>query len=227
VIVYDLDTDPAPLLELDADDIADRVFTPREDLPEDVERIPLKLVHANKSPALAPLTALNGVDTTRIGLDVERCKAHLARLQNTEGLAEKLRAVFSAPRQEQRGAIDADLAIYSGFPADADKRLFREVRRTQPEQLSSPKFAFIDPRYEELLFRYRARNWPETLDIDAAQRWNDFRRVRLTVQTDATALTLSDYFAAIAQLRAAATTGSDQLTLLDQLEAWGHELEQR
>ena len=34
--------DPTPLIELDADAIADRVFTRRADLPEGVERIPLR-----------------------------------------------------------------------------------------------------------------------------------------------------------------------------------------
>src|ERR1043165_5440714 len=62
VIVVDLDADPTPLAELDADDIAARVFTPRDALPEGIERIPLKVVHANKSPALAPLSVLQGVD---------------------------------------------------------------------------------------------------------------------------------------------------------------------
>ena len=223
VIVFDLDVDPAPLLELDAEEIADRVFTPRADLPEDVERIPLKTVHANKSPALAPLSALNGVDAARIGLDVERCKAHLARLQNADGLVEKLHEVFSTAREE-RGTVDPDLAIYSGFPSDADKRLFREVRRTPPEQLGAQRFAFADPRYTELLFRYRARNWPQTLDAVELDRWNDFRRTRLIVQTEATALTLPDYLAEIAQLRASPATRPDQLALLDQLEAWGSEI---
>ncbi|MBN8887987.1 MAG: exodeoxyribonuclease I [Rudaea sp.] len=226
VIVYDLDVDPAPLLELDADEIADRVFTPRADLPEDVARIPLKTVHANKSPALAPLSALNGVDTARIGLDVERGKAHLERLQGAEGLAEKLRQVFAAPRDD-RATVDADLAIYSGFPSDADKRLFREVHRTPPEQLGGRKFAFADPRYAELLFRYRARNWPQTLDAAETERWIDLRRTRLHTQTEATALTFADYFAAIAGLRAAPATQAAHLPLLDQLEAWGRELESR
>ena len=208
------------------DDIADRVFTPRGDLPEDVARIPLKTVHANKSPALAPLSALNGVDMARIGLDVERCQAHLEQLQRTDGLAEKLRRVFSTPR-EDRGEIDPDLAIYSGFPSDADKRLFREVRRTPPEQLGARKFAFADPRYDEMLFRYRARNWPQTLNSDEADRWNEFCRARLTTATDATALTFADYFAQIAQLRASPAMRPDQLALLDRLDAWGRELESR
>ena len=78
-----------------------------------------------------------------------------------------------------------------------------------------------------MLFRYRARNWPDTLNADEADRWNEFRRERLTVHTEATALTLPDYFAEIAQLRAAPATRPDQFALLDRLEAWGRELEPR
>lgn len=222
VIVYDLDADPAPLLELDADEIADRVFTARSDLPEDIERIPLKTVHANRSPALAPLSALAGIDTHRIGLDVDRCRAHLQKLQQATGIAEKLRRAFSIA-VEERDRVDPDLAIYSGFPTDADRRLFREVRRTPPEQLGTRAFAFAEPRHRELLFRYRARNWPDTLSADEAVRWSEFCRTRLTTQTEATALTMADYFAEIAQLRAAPATRADQQALLDQLEAWGRE----
>ncbi|MGH8115187.1 MAG: exodeoxyribonuclease I, partial [Rhodanobacteraceae bacterium] len=48
VIVYDLGQDPSELLELDTDDLRDRVFASAEDLPEGMARIPLKGVHVNK-----------------------------------------------------------------------------------------------------------------------------------------------------------------------------------
>jgi exodeoxyribonuclease-1 len=223
VIACDLDADPTALLELDADEITDRVFTPRVDLPDDVERIPLKTVHANKSPALAPLSALNGVDTARIGLDTERCRRHLQLLHEAPDLPEKLRQVFSTPR----GAdvpVDADLALYRGFPGDADKRLLREVRKTPPAELGVGKFVFKDARYSELLFRYRARNWPQALSTEEALHWEDFRRGRLTVAADATALTLPDYFELIAQMRMQPDMTLTQFALLDQLEAWGREI---
>jgi exodeoxyribonuclease-1 len=220
VIVYDLDVDPAPLLELDAEEIADRVFVSRADLPEDVERIPLKLVHANRSPALAPLSVLKGIDSTRIGLDSERALAHLERLRGVDGLAAKLQRVFAA--QAMRDApTDPELALYSGFLPDADKRLLRDVRQTPPEQLGHKAFPFRDPRYGELLFRYRARNWPHTLDVEDSARWEEFRRRRLTTETPLTTLTLDQYFATIAQRRT--EVSADQFALLDALESWGQE----
>ena len=223
VVVYDLAIDPTPLLELDADEIADRLFTPQADLPEDIARIPLKLVHANKSPALAPSSALKDTDTARIGLDVERCQRHLQLLHNAADLPEKLRHVFARVRDSNE-KIDPELAIYRGFAGDSDKRLFGEVRRASPVELATRDFGFRDPRYTELLFRYRARNWPQTLDADERARWEAFRRTRLTESSPLTTLTLDGYLAEIAAARTNQAAAGAQLVLLDQLEAWGREV---
>lgn len=220
VIVVDLAADPADLLQLDADAIADRLFTPRADLPEGVQRVPVRTIHVNRSPALAPLAVLKGTDTTRIGLDVDANLAHGARLREAVGLAEKLRRVY-ANAAAAAPAEDAELALYGGFLPDADRPLLERVRATPPGQLGTTDFPFRDRRYPELLFRYRARNWPDTLDADERLRWDEFRRERLTRATPLTTLTVDAYFMAIAALRQAPTTTGRQQVLLDQLDAWG------
>ena len=149
--------------------------------------------------------------------------AHLQLLHNAPDLTEKLRRVFTTPRDE-RGASDPELSIYAGFASDADKRQFGEVRRTPAAELGKCDFGFRDPRYAELLFRYRARNWPQTLTQDEHARWEEFCQARLTQSTPITHLTLDQYFAEIVAARAnPATTGAQQ-ALLDQLDAWGHEI---
>ena len=220
VIVYDLDVDPTGWLGLDEDDIADRIFTARADLPEGIERIPLRTVRANRAPALAPLSVLCDLDHGRLNIDLERCMRHHALLRGAEGLVDRLRRVF-ARAAEMAPPGDPELALYTGFLPDADKRLLAEVRATPPEQLGRRTFPFRDPRYPELLFRYRARNWPDTLDADEQARWEAFRQARLTRPTPLTARTLEDYFARIAALR---HERPDRIALLDQLEAWGREL---
>ena len=221
IIVYDLASDPTELLAIDAEAVAERIFTPRADLPEDVERIPLRTVRCNYSPALAPMSVLKGVDTARIGLDVDAGLRHAARLRATLGLAEKVRRVFSLGG-ERAPAADVELALYDGFLPNADRPLLDAVRGAPPAELATRHFAFRDPRYAELLFRYRARNWPHTLDATEAERWLAFRRDRLTRNTPLTTLTLDAYFAEITRLRSE-HHGSD-LALLDQLESWGREL---
>jgi exodeoxyribonuclease-1 len=224
IIVYDLDADPTALLAMEADEIADRVFTPRADLPEDVERIPLKAVSVNRSPALAPLSALAGVDTARIGLDRERCLAHLQLLQDAADLPGKLRHVFATPKDE--AVVDPELAIYRGFADDRDRDLLRRVRATPSNLLGQSSFTFRDARYAELLFRYRARNWPETLALDERERWEQFRLRRLREHSDLSHASLDGYFAEIAQLREIHAADPHKTPLLDALEQWGHQLAQ-
>lgn len=224
VIVWDLDTDPSILQGLDADEIADRVFTPRADLPEGIERIPLKLIHANKSPAIAPLNVLSTVDHARIGLDLPRALANGERLRSMTGLADTLRAVY-ALGETHNAPSDPELAIYAGFASDADRRLFRQVRSTPPAQLGQRHFAFADARFAELLLRYRARNWPQTLDTEETERWNAFRTRRLEVQTDLTTLTREQYRQLIADLRSAPKTTPAQHALLDELAQWEQSLD--
>jgi exodeoxyribonuclease I len=223
VIVYDLASDPTGWLALDEEEIADRMFTARADLPEGVERIPLRTVRANHAPALAPLSVLQGVDMGRLQLDLDACLAHREMLRSIDGLPEKLRRVFQRAA-ELPPPEDPELALYGGgFLPDADKKLLAQVRATPPAQLGTRAFPFRDPRYPELLFRYRARNWPQTLDADEHVRWESFRRARLTRHTALTGLTLDDYFARLAELRAD-PLANDKLPLLDQLQAWGEEL---
>ncbi|RDI99468.1 exodeoxyribonuclease I [Dyella solisilvae] len=222
VIVYDLSVDPSNLLALDEEEIADRVFTARADLPEGVERIPLRTVRANRAPALAPLSVLKGVDLERLQIDLDRVQAHRDLLASADGLAGKLRRVFQRAA-DLPPAEDPELALYGGFLPDADKRLLAEVRGTPPGQLGNRDFPFRDARYPELLFRYRARNWPELLNAEEQARWARFRHERLHKHSPLTGLTLDEYFTRIAELRADPAR-QDKLALLDQLQLWGEQL---
>ncbi len=221
VVVYDLTVDPTDLLALDVDAIRERVFASRTDLPEGIERIPLKIVRANKCPALAPLGTLAGVDTARIALDVDAALAHAERLARDPEVAAKVAQVFARDRIETP-TPDPELALYGGtFLSDADRALLPRVRRATPDELARG-FPFQDARYAELLFRYRARHFPATLAPDEQERWRRLRERRLTREDGLAALTLPQYHARIAELRADATPS--QHALLDALDAWGREI---
>ena len=220
IIIYDLSVNPVDLILLDADAVADRVFTPRADLPDDVDRIPLRTIHANRSPALAPLSVLQDTDSGRIALDTERSAVHRTELLSAPDIAEKVRRVYAAAA-ELPPPEDPELALYSGFLPDADRVKLDRVRAAPPASLSGD-FGISDPRYAELLFRYRARNWPDTLDADERARWDDFRRQRILGTHPLSTLSLNDYFTRIERLRA--EPGEGRLGVLDPLEQWGREL---
>jgi exodeoxyribonuclease-1 len=224
VIVCGLDEDPAALLALSPDDIADRRYTPAADLPEGEQRIPLKEVHTNKCPILLPLSHLREADFARLGIDRDACLARAEQLRTAPGLAEKVRRVFAAERA--REPADADAALYDGFPSDADKRLFPRVRSAALADLADLGPRFDDPRFSELLFRYRARNWPDSLDAADQTRWDDYRRRRLGSDCGLSEYDFTSYYAEIATLRATIEPGPKQ-AWLDALDAWGHDLERQ
>lgn len=223
VIVFDLDSEPDALLDLEADAIAERLYIRQADLAEGVQRVPLKEVHANKCPSLVPWQHLREADFTRLRIDPEAVERRAARVRAVAPeIAEKVRRVFA--RDRPRDSVDADAALYDGFIGDADKRLFAKVRGTPPHLLAKEHFEFKDPRLPELLFRYRARNWPDTLLPAEHTRWNDYRRQRLLVEGGLSELGMEEFRGQIATLRIENRDVGAKLALLDQLEAWGRQI---
>ncbi|MDQ3494089.1 MAG: exodeoxyribonuclease I [Pseudomonadota bacterium] len=224
VIVFDLDSDPQGLLDLDPEAIADRLYVRASDLPEGESRIPLKEVHLNRCPAVVPWAHLRETDFARLGLDPETILARAEQLRAVGPLlAEKVRRVFATDRE--REPADADAALYDGFIGDGDKRRCAEVPATPPQALGTRAFGFQDPRLPELLLRYRARNWPQTLTADEQRTWDAYRQRRLRVDSGLSELTLPQYAAQIAALRASHGDEGAKLALLDRLEAWGRDID--
>lgn len=224
IIVFDLDGDPEALLQLEAADIADRLYTPAADLPPGEMRIPLKEVHLNRSPALVAWAHLREEDFVRLRIDRLAVEAAADRLRPFAAqLAEKMRQVFGSERAHDKADVDA--ALYDGFIADGDKRRMAEVRATPPEHLDKREFGFSDPRLPELLFRYRARNWPGTLTQSEQERWNHYRRQRLYADSGMSEATFESYYHEIDALRPQCAEDGSKQVLLDQLLAWGKELE--
>jgi exodeoxyribonuclease-1 len=224
IIVFDLTQDPTRLLELDAGGIADRLYTPAADLPEGESRIALKEVHLNRCPALVAWDHLRATDFERLGIDRAKAERHGDILRAAgPSLAGKLREVFDDGRE--RPPSDVDASLYDGFIDNADKRLFADVRSTPPQSLATRAFGFRDPRLPELLFRYRARNWPDTLSASEQARWDEYRRHRLSGGAGLAGQNLEGYSDEIRALRGLHAGDGTKLALLDQLEAWRHTLE--
>jgi exodeoxyribonuclease-1 len=223
VVVVDLMADPSPLIECAADELRDRLYTPRADLPDGMERPALKTVYGNRCPMLAPVGVLDGVDLARIGLDPERCRRHRDRLLATPGIREKLAAVMTRDGG-RTPAADAELSLYSGgFASRAERTRLDRVRSTPPAQLAGLAASFEQPRHAELLWRYRGRHFPQTLTAGERGTWREFVARRLRGEHPLSALGLEEYHARIAALRESRPPGPDQ-AILDRLDDWGREL---
>ncbi len=224
IVVFDLHESPELLLSLEADEIADRLYTPAADLPPGEARIPLKEVHLNRSPMLIEWAHLRDADFERLRIDPTLAESRVEELRAAgPALAEKIRRIYAG--RAEFAPSDADGSLYDGFLQEGDKRKFGEVRSTPPTVLGQRDFAFKDPRLPELLFRYRARNWPDTLSMAEAERWRDYRRSRLCEDRGLSEFTFESHRAEIAVLRAAHADDGHAQALLDQLQAWAQTLE--
>jgi len=221
VIVFDLRHDPEPLIGLSAEEIHERLFTRGAELPDGVERIPLKTVHTNRCPILSPMKTLTSEAAERWSIDLTSVEHHTSRLAAAKELAQKVQHVHrlaSFPPE-----TDPDLMLYAGgFFPDADRRAMEQVRQLGAEALGSAQFAFQDRRLPEMLFRYRARNWPRSLSREEREEWDAYRFGRLTDSEGGGSITVDDYAQRLDELRAQLSGDGDPKTaavILD-LERW-------
>ncbi|MDE2565926.1 MAG: exodeoxyribonuclease I [Burkholderiales bacterium] len=212
LIVWDLAHDPRELAALDAGAVRRRLFTRADALPEGEARLPIKTIHLNKSPIVIGNLRTLGDAVRRWALDVgaaERHAAHAAALGRTlDGLWPQ---VFERPPAEP---LDVDEDLYGGFLGEADRRALQRLRELAPESLATRRPGFSDSRLEELVFRWRARNFAATLTPAEQDRWQQHCAARLH-RGEGGALTLARFAEQVDALaEAAAERGDDRAQAL-------------
>jgi len=172
--MVDLAEDVSVLLDLDADALRDRLYTAKAELGEALP-VPVKLVHLNKCPVLAQANTLRPEDADRLGINRQRCLDNLKILRENPLVREKVVAIF-ADAEPFVPSENVDAQLYNGFFSDADRVAMKIVLETEPRNLPALDITFADKRIERLLFNYRARNFPGTLDEMEQQRWLQHRQ---------------------------------------------------
>jgi len=140
-----------------------------------VEVVKQLLVHLNKCPVLAQANTLRPEDADRLGINRQACLANLQILRDNPVIREKVLAIF-AEAEPFVPSENVDAQLYNGFFSDADRAAMKIVLATDPQNLPALDITFADKRIEKLLFNYRARNFPGTLDENEQQRWLQHRR---------------------------------------------------
>lgn len=224
LIVYDLHFDPQPLMGMEAESLRALLYTRREELAEGQLPIGLKLIHVNRCPVVAPLTVVRAQDQQRLQLDMADYQARARVLTEAQEVwQQKLNVIYA--REDFTPSEDPEQQLYDGFLGDRDRRLCEQVRLSDPEQLGKDTWPFDDERLPELLFRYRARNFPATLSEQEHERWQLFCQQRLTDPAFGAPLTLSQFNEAVEGLARSATPA--QLKLLEQWQRYAQDVSRR
>ena len=219
IIIVDLRYSPADLINLPADEIIERLYTPRDQLGEGVQRIPLKTIHINKCPVVAPLNTLDAASEVRTQIDRKQCLQHLDMLNKAPDLRQKLNQVFSHnpfPAED-----DPDKSLYSGgFFSANDKHRMEQVHQLSPAELSVEEFNFEDQRIPEMLFRYRARNYPDSLSEDEKNHWNEYRQQRFSGDSGNSTFDITSFNKIMTERMQDEQMTDEKKKILQQLQNW-------
>lgn len=173
LLAWDLAEDPGVLASLTVEELRLRLFTRAQDLPEGIARLPLKGVHLNKSPmVVGNLNTLTPALAARWGIDLALAARHAQTARSLPDLSAIWAQVYARPEEP---TPDVDQDLYGGFLSNEDRRRLNRLRSLPGAELAQARAGFDDARLAELLFRYRARNFPDTLAPEEQERWQAHR----------------------------------------------------
>jgi exodeoxyribonuclease-1 len=185
-VAFDLNRDPqevmAGLIVLAESELSDLSETRKQ-----AHALGLHTIRINAQPMLFSRGTLEAEVKARLGafnrdevmqnrhLDVWH---HIQESPAFKQLYQLAVAILSEPQQQVPN--DVDLTLYSGgFLSEHDKNLLAGLPLMDAEALSQLDVPFDDLRYPELVFRYRARNFPQSLSQSEWKRWQKVRRNKL------------------------------------------------
>ena len=197
VIVWDLSPDPAELASLDAATLRQRLFSAgrraarRHDAAADQDHPPEQLADRRRQPEDARRAARPsaGASTSTLALRHADAAARSRRCSPASGPRSTRGRRARARRRGRRRRGPVRRLPRRRRPPHACSGCARSRRKRSPQARPD----FDDPRLDELLFRYRARNFPDTLRDDERARWEAHRAARLHDGAGG-ALTLEAFF---------------------------------
>lgn len=216
VIAFDLRHDPAAVADRPAEALREALFSSTDDRP------PLYAIKTNACPFVAPAELLDRTVRDRLGLDGRVLKDHYRALKAAAGFGERVQTAYE--RTFDDDDLDVDRALYAAFIPDGDREMLTHMLDADVSLAEASTVTFEDDRISELIFRYRARSYPETLSEDETQRWRAHCRARHLNALETGPSKMDAYDAAIEELRSRHGEAGDVLALLDELADYGRRL---
>lgn len=217
VVVYDLRHDPSPFVNMSQKELAKKMYAPWEERKkEGFVPLPVKEMQYNRAPAVAPAGVLEqGYGWQRLQLDPDSIQKHQNILLGAPHFAENIRSLYES-RPEFKRSPHAEAQLYNGFLNDRDRIHMEVIRNAEERQLADLRPEFTDERLHPLLLRYKARNFPSTLNEDEALVWEKWRAEYVNAQ-------LPGFMKSLQRLAAAERDESKQF-VLQELQLWAESI---
>jgi exodeoxyribonuclease I len=204
MIAWDLAHDPSELALLKPDEIRLRMFTKSSELPAGMTRLPIKTVHLNKSPmVISSLKTLSADMAQNWGINIAAQMQNAEKATELPDMSALWPVIFKRPETtnsaENTATLDVDADLYGSFIGNNDRRRLTQLIALPPHELAEARTGFDDERLEELVFRYKARNFPDILNDDEQERWYEHCTARLQ-EGEGGARSLEAYYAQLNEL---------------------------
>jgi len=224
-IVWDLRHDPQPFASLTPKELVARWgYTKDPDAPT---RIPVKTLKYNRCPAVAPTGLVKDEEVQkRLGVTLAQIEANKAALKALPELREnilKAQQLMDEERaaSEKNQQLDVDENVHGGLLDDHDQMLLRAVRAAEPADVTQFGEKFHDKRMQEMLLRYKPRNFPQHLTDEERQQWEAYRTQKLFKGGQNSRL--AQYFQHLADC-AKNPKYADKQFLLEELQLYGQSI---
>lgn len=216
VVVIDVRENPNWLLAHSPDDIRHWLFSKTEDLPLGIDRPPLRTIHLNKSPMIAPFKSLTPALAESMGLDLAAIEGNAKTVAQNQEFMRIALEVMSQIRSfsEEGEERDPEHLLYEGFIGNKDRALLNEMAfgKLDKEKWIAEAHHFNDARLQPLVENVLGRHFPDVLLPDQLEKWLEQRKKALMTPELGQKLTVE---AALAKLEALLVEHHDHDGLLD------------
>ncbi|MCW5197079.1 exodeoxyribonuclease I [Buchnera aphidicola] len=131
-------------------------------------------LYINQCPILVPVNLLDHANQYRLNINLNSYLNKIYFLRKNIFLFYEIRKLFSN-FVYCNANHDVDLQIYRSFFSNYDKKQMRIIHTISINDLKNISINFFDSRLYEMFFRYRARNFPQSLNCFEKIKWLLYR----------------------------------------------------
>lgn len=229
-LCWDLSSDPKELPMIQSKDLKERLFVSKEDREKGIIPLPLLKIRFNQFPFVVKAGPFIKMPKIQEILEItpELFVQRAGALKNMDlGFVENIWAELNdSTNQHFAQDLEIETSLFGrNFTSDGDREKLNKLRKAAPEELQEiiETTDFDDEELNDLVFRYRARNYPETLwDSDESNRWYNYRLEHLVDGKDGSR-TFKQFFEDLSKLR---ELHPDKEEILSELQDYAENLQQ-
>lgn len=230
IIAINLRKNAEDFINLSSKEIENILYSKKSDLEDkDIERVGLQVIKLNQSPMVEDLYSIKD-RAKELGLNGVEIRKNINLVKNNYNeIKNKVIEIFDK-EYENDSSIDVDRSLYSGgFFSTAEKREMESISAAANNRmLKDYKVTLKNSRLQEMFFRFKGRNYPFEMSVKDMDQWNKFCAYELTKESDiSTHYNFNKYFNEINELKIKYKENKDYLSILYQLEEYGHRLIKR